>query len=300
MALHLPVITAASVLSSERDASHCAFKRRRSYAILLRGEPYRFGCRGMGAQIQDDAMRSHHEKITLPLQACGHSVDLLLTLDSRSCSIGNTTLKARLASWHGGAAHIWQVQTHAQATNVRAALDAFRPLAIRYDILILSRYDLVLKHQVQLWKGCQGEDKIGVADNCENMNWHSWNCTGDVLFVVPRTLFWAMDAAVGAVEPAVSQGSHSFYSYWDSRNRRRVYKRVMASACFMESQETTSPDVPKGLGHGCYNAIAHRIGYNQVSVCWPDPKGTIRASGMNRSFYQCCSHGEGSLGSLFK
>ena len=117
------------------------------------------------------------------------------------------------------------------------------------------------------------------------------------MFVVPRALFWALDAAVGAREPAVTQGAHMFYSHWDDHNRRRVYKMVMASACFMTAGEIASADVPRGLGHGCFNAIAHRVGYEQTSICWPEASGIVlRYRGMNRTFYQCCSHGPGSLG----
>ena len=241
-------------------------------------------------------MRSQYKTIAQSLLDCGHTVDVLLMLNSRSCA--NQTLVDRLASWHAGLVrHVWNASSTTQARNVRAALDAFSPVAQRYDVLILTRYDLLLKLPMHEWPGCQEDDgTIGFADQCEGFKWPRWNCTGDTMFVIPRPLLWAFDAAVNAV----SSGTINVYDHWDARARQRVYGNIMPSACFMTHGELTTRSFPHGLGHGCFNAVAERIGYDQVSLCW---SGTANKMGLyegfsegNSTFYQCCSNGQHSLG----
>jgi len=240
-------------------------------------------------------MRSQHRTITQSLEQCGHSVDVLLALHSRSCA--NATLLERLTSWHRGLVrHIWKVSSESQALNVRAALNHFAPLAHRYDALILTRYDVLIKWPMHEWPGCQDDLTIGFSDQCEGLKWGVWNCTGDVIFVIPRALLWAFDAAVNAVP---SKKAVTVYDHWDNRARRRVYGKIMTSACFLSANESSSRGFPVGLGHGCYNAVAERIGYDRLSLCWPGHADSAGAypglSEGNSTFYQCCTHGKGSL-----
>ena len=92
--------------------------QRRSYALLLRGEVYRFGCDPLAVQAQDLAMQSLDEMITHSLQERGHTVEILLSLDSRGCA--NRTLRTRLTRWPR-VRHFWTVHASTQAANVRAA-----------------------------------------------------------------------------------------------------------------------------------------------------------------------------------
>lgn len=269
----------------------------RSYALLLRGEPYRFGCSGRNVEVQDAAMRSHHQMITRSLQGCGHRVDVFLTIDRRSCANKNDSLIRQMAFWHGDTAQETLPllnRSTSQATNVRAALDYFRPMAPSYDVLILSRYDLVLKHAMREWPGYQGDQhsSVAVGSMCPGVSSWSWNCSTDVIFIVPRTLLWAFDEAVGAPP---SQQAALYYDHWDAPTRRRVYGTIMANACFMSHGEVSSKGAPRGTGHGCYNAIAQRIGYERLSTLWP-----VGQNGNNGRFYQCCQNGLGSLAHSLK
>ena len=150
--------------------------------------------------MQDAAMQSQNQMITRSLQECGHAVDVLLTVDQRSCASNNETLVRQLSHWHGETARdTWHITATSQATNVRAALNHFRAVAARYDALILTRYDLLLKQPIRTWPGYpSSHGTIAVGSKCGSESSFTWNCTSDIIFVVPRDLLWAFDEAVGA------------------------------------------------------------------------------------------------------
>jgi hypothetical protein len=252
----------------QRAAEHCSPEAAQlSYALLFRGEAYRYGCNEHGTRVQDNIMRSHHEMVTRSLEACGSTVDILLAIDTRGCA--NSSLRARLASWHEDHVRIAKpVVAHTQPQNIRASLNMFLPYALRYDMLIVTRYDLYLRQPFRQWPGCQDPTRIGIASRCERNQWFQWNCSNDVLFVVPREHLWAFNASVGS----------------------------SLAACFASSGESVSRSVPKGLGHGCYNSLASRVGAEQLSFCWPIlPRGSVT---MQNDYYQCCKHGMHGLGSI--
>lgn len=222
-------------------------------------------------------MQSQHDMITKSLHACGASVGVVLTVDSRGCA--NSTLLDRLASWHGK--HLQKsgaVIARTQGQNVRGALQLFMPIAHEYDAMILTRYDLRLLVPFTAWPGCQGISTIGVASRCEMQQWRNWNCTNDILFVVPRAHLWAFNASAGAeIRPTDSR--------YFSAPRGRA--KINPSACFARAGEVVSHGVPKGLGHGCYNSLAQHVGHEQLSFCWPSASGVTEPN----EFYQCCRHG---------
>jgi hypothetical protein len=249
----------------------------RTYALVIRGEAYRYGCHEHGVMLQDAIMESQRDMITESLRSCGAKVGVFLPIDPRGCA--NITLLQRLASWHGKHVHSSAtVIARTQGQNVRGALQLFSSWAADFDTMILSRYDLRILQPFSTWHGCQDSSTIGIASRCEMQQWRNWNCSSDILFVVPRALLWAFNASVGA----------SLYAH-DSRyfNAPRGKAKLNPSACFAPSGESTSPGVPKGLGHGCYNSIAHRIGYEQLSFCWPSTSGVTEPN----EYYQCCTHG---------
>lgn len=222
-------------------------------------------------------MESQHRMITRPLQHCGATVDVFLSQDLRGCA--NSTLHQRLVRWHGKHVRTSQVVVaRTQGQNLHRTLQFFGQFAAEYDAMILTRYDLRLLRPIGEWPGCHDTSTVGVASRCEAEQWKNWNCTNDILFVVPRSHLWAFNASVGAaVRPEDSR-------YFSVRRRKA---KVNPSACFATSGETVSPGVPKGLGHGCYNSLAARIGYEQLSFCWASQATVTEPN----DFYQCCRHG---------
>ena len=249
----------------------------RTYALVIRGQAYRYGCHEHGIMLQDAIMESQRDMITESLRSCGAKVGVFLSIDPRGCA--NITLLQRLASWHGKHVHSSAtVIARTQGQNVRGALQLFSSWAADFDTMILTRYDLRILQPFSTWHGCQDSSTIGIASRCEMQQWRNWNCSSDILFVVPRALLWAFNASVGA----------SLYAH-DSRyfSAPRGKAKLNPLACFAPSGESTSPGVPKGLGHGCYNSIALRIGYEQLSFCWPSTSGVTEPN----EYYQCCTHG---------
>ena len=55
------------------------------YAILFRGEAYRWGCDANGVALQHAAVASHVSMIAEPLEQYGHSVRTFFTYDHRVC-----------------------------------------------------------------------------------------------------------------------------------------------------------------------------------------------------------------------
>lgn len=258
------------------------------YALLLRGEIYRYGCDERGILLQDMMMNSQHRMITSSLEECGAKVDVLLAIDRRGCA--NDTLRERLGTWHPNHIRLaMNVTALSQPQGVRSSLSLYVPMADKYDVLIFARFDLRLLRPFRAWPGCQHRsldddvDRIGIVSRCEDFQWRQWNCSNDVLFVVPRSHFAAFHASMGAaLEPS------------DSRNFRagRAVAMINPNACFASTGELASRGIPKGLGHGCYNSLSARVGNANLEFCFPT-KGKVTD---RNDFYQCCRHGVGSLG----
>jgi hypothetical protein len=242
---------------------------RLAYALVFRGEAYRSGCASKGVRLQDEMMRSQRELLSASLEACGATVDALFPIDARGCA--NATLRARLYSWWPQE-RVKLVQSvnnvTTQPQSIRAVLNIFLPLSHSYDVLVLTRYDLRLFQPLLSWPGCKGLGSIGIAQRCEALQWSQWNCTSDVLFVVPRSFLLDFNHSVGA-EPGISR----FYeSGLNSGLPQGRYAKVAPNACFSPTPESMPPSRLRSMtraGHGCWNSLVKRVGERRISICWP-------------------------------
>ena len=260
------------------NAAHLA------YALLVRGEAYRFGCDERSVLLQDSLLLSQQEMVVASLEECAATVDVLLAVDTRGCA--NSTLRTRLGSWfRPSRLRHHHITARTQPQNVRASLDLFA--LERYDVLIVTRYDLRVLQPYRAWPGCQSLDRIGVASRCEAMQWDKWNCSSDVIFVVPRDRLWAFNASVGEVLDPAS-------GHW-YRGTHGGSARIYTNACFASAGEAVSHGIPKGLGHGCYNALAARIGPDALDFCFP---GKADYTEVPSPYFQCCMHGRATVGAL--
>ena len=255
-----------------------------TYALLFRGVAYRFGCDGPGLHLQDAVMQSYQDMIVEPLEACGSTVHIFLAVDMRGCA--NSTLHGRLRSSFESSRikrYGILVNTTSQLANVRQSLNLYLPSAQEYDMLIFTRYDVRLLQPYRSWPGCQSADRIGIARRCELMQWDQWNCSSDILFLVPRAHLAAFNASIGvAVKP---QDSRSFLT------RVHSAAKVAPTACFASTGESgiVSHGVPVGAGHGCFNAFAERIGTEKIDFCFPSSHMGVAQK--RNDFYQCCKNG---------
>ena len=226
-------------------------------ALLLRGEAFRWGC-GEAARVrQQEALDSHHEHLTRPLEERGHRVSVLLAYHSQ-CTNASVLLRR-------GAQHDIGVSPN-QAHAVIRAVAWLELLSSTYDLLVLSRFDLTLRAPVNRWS-CDllNPRTLSIASRCKAFE--KWNCTNDVLHVIPRRYFAPFVGAVGAprTEPA-------------------------AGCCFHAG-------CVKAGGHGCFNALVSRgVPASRISFCWPQSQNLVDVLRPNAYFElsQCADLPRGS------
>lgn len=252
-----------------------------SYALLLRGQPYRFGCDQQGVLVQDVFMRTHYRMLAKSLEACdGTTVGVFLAFDTRSCA--NASLLARLSSWVPPNRLRASQPVHAttQHEQARGSLDVFMPSAYAYDVLIMTRFDVRIKTPFRSWSGCQDPTRFGFASQCEPLFWSEWNCTNDILHVVPRQHFWALNATVGEdLPPHSSRRFHVLGGHGKMAT-------ITPTACYARSGERADRGIPTGAGHGCFNALRNRVGDGGFDFCWP-LRQSVQAP---NAYYDCCRH----------
>lgn len=269
-----PPQRSSSVASSSSNTSL-------SVAIVLRGAAYRFGCDAIGVAFQDNVLHSLTVNISKPLERLGHRVEFFMPLDGKSCAdeeLWHRLLHRRGIHVRASAMALWRAQGNNQGGGVKAALDLFAPFAGAYDLMVLARYDTQIMMPVDHWT-CNILDsggKIGLAAPCEDAAWQQWNCTNDMLWVVPRVKLESFIATVG-----VQKGPMRRLPIWymDQRTGRKVWARGIVDACFdainVSKPNRTMFKMPQGYGsgHGCYNRLVRRIGLGRLQFCWANPAG---------------------------
>ncbi|KAL1503872.1 hypothetical protein AB1Y20_012336 [Prymnesium parvum] len=213
-----------------------------TFAMLLRGQTHRWGCEDWGLALQLESARSHVEHIAQPLEAAGHRVRAVLTLD-RGC--GNSSYLSLAEEYARAATHRRPVlaqlvpPSRHQAENVRAALDLYlqKGSPERDDYMILLRYDLTLLASITRW--ALHPARVHVASRCEPWAWRTYNCSNDLLFVVPRALLGAFNASVGVNLDAAKHAAQP--KAW----QHRAFRCCFHAQCIVH-----------GSGHGCLNVLA--------------------------------------------
>ena len=210
--------------SSTAGPSRLDELRPSRFALLLRGEAFRWGCDDSGVERQLHAAASHDEHIFRPLARAGHTLEVYLPfrLDG-SCSSGpaRTALRDRLAHAYGGSGSgrdervsvsVTDVSARGQSEGFRAALDWFLASrdALEHDFVLLTRFDLELRRPLDRWWSgsvlprvpslAALRDSVSFASRCEYAAWTQWNCTSDLLYVVARRHLLAFNASIGAVQ----------------------------------------------------------------------------------------------------
>lgn len=237
-----------------------------SLAVVLRGTAYRFGCDILGVVLQDHAMRSMHTALSQPLEARGHQVNYFMPLYNASCA--DDSLWNRLVAIHGTRVRVatkvlWSNNGYGQGAGVRVALNLFMPYASSYAVMLLVRYDAAIIAPIDGWPcRLEGSDWIGLAGPCERETWMQWNCTNDMLWIVPSSRFISFNQSVG------KSGKKVTYVHTDSKTHRKTSVSLCPSDCFEKLSHFRHSTAPLGAGHGCYNQIGRRIGYSHLEFCW--------------------------------
>lgn len=216
------------------------------FALLFRGEAYRWGCDNAAMRRQHISIESHVTHLVQPLQALGHRVSLLLAYHCECSNAPNTlTLAANSSLLHNVGTSPNQAHAIARAMRWFRTVDA----AVQHDALIVTRFDLTLRAPLHRW-GCDPTNalELGVASRCKASAFSGWNCTNDILHVVPRRYLGIYSGALGAPRAPVSAGG---------------------GCCF-------HPNCVKAGGHGCFNALVSRgVPSDKIRFCFPQSQTLV-------------------------
>lgn len=245
------------------------------YAILFRGEAYRWGCSAKGAELQRVAFGSQIANLVEPLSALGHAVKVYLTFDDWRVCINKNASKSVLTASVAVKRLATAVPATALATlkilggirdqpdGILKALSTFMPSASAFEYLVITRYDVRLLTPINAWP-CYGDrNRISAASKCEPTAWNHFNCIADHFWIVPRPHMRPFGAIVGK-RLNLSHFTKCCYS------KRCIHK----------------------AGHGCFNVLTHVLGNESVGFCWPQPARSVAEPNKN---YQCCKHGRAGV-----
>lgn len=161
-----------------------------------------------------------------------------------------------------------------QAHAVTRALRFFRDVDAkqRHDALIMTRFDLSLRQSISRWS-CDPTDpsRVALTSQCKPSKGPGWNCTNDLLHIVPRRHLPAFLGTVGAPRTPAAGGSAS-------------------GCCF-------HPSCVKAGGHGCFNALVRRgVPPSDVRYCFPQSTSLVSVLQPNAFFElsQCADLPSGS------
>ena len=144
------------------------------YAVLFRGEAYRWGCDARGVQLQQLAFASQLSNIVEPLARSGHTAKVFLTVDDwRTCRSNTTSLynASTAISRLVGAVAPAQLATlksfpgvRDQPDGIMKALKEYLPSSLAFEFLIITRYDVRLLTPITSW-ACYG-DRDRIRSDC--------------------------------------------------------------------------------------------------------------------------------------
>jgi hypothetical protein len=236
--------------------------------------------------MQLAAVRSYANLLIEPLEHDGASVFVYLALHGECNSSVNRVLQGvpgiaeRLAAATPIFAYDLDNRTAGWASNqgtaMRNALDFFLAETRRkpVDVLIVTRYDLTLRAPVSTWSCDVGgtvdrgvSSRFGFSAQCQAAEWNGFNCTYDILYVVPQRHIDAFSRAVGVGKTHQNAGING--------------------CCFHQS-------CLKSGGHSCYNALVHTgIPVDEMTFCWPPAKSKFEMLFPNNHFYELSQCADG-------
>ena len=244
-----------------------------SVALLYRGETYRWGCDEVGVAKQRSVLTAYRRMLIEPLEATGHCVHIFLVMD-RGCPARD----GEIERWAGDRlAFSRRVHTYSQPENARSVLDLYAAdgAPARYDFTAIVRYDVHLLTPWHRW-GCRRLDAtvMSFAAKCDRRMWNSFNCTSDLLYVIPRALFAAFSSQVGR-RVGVSEGGRAEHCCFNMQ-------------CLGHG------------GHGCLNLLRPHLHGTRVHFCWPQAVQKVSEWNLHYLVPQCTDLPVGKAGSVWR
>jgi len=213
IASSIHVRNATGLLDPGHDAgSLVALQPQSRIAILLRGAAFRPGggrggvsgagsCNESHISDQLQVTQSLMDMVVLPLERASHTVDMYL-VESTNCS----SLLGLIAGVLGEARVRFQgsFRSSSQRDGVRGALESFyrhTPQSYaaepgQYDVVIVSRFDLVFKTYINEWPNVNFR-AFNFFSRCALGGWKHRHCVNDILWVMPGTYVPKFKSLIG-------------------------------------------------------------------------------------------------------
>jgi len=259
----------------------------RAVALLLRGEIYRWGCDAFGVAKQREVAAAYNSMLLTPLEQAGHCVHVVLALD-RGC--GRERDADLIAMYGDRVALATRIATKRQPSNTRAALDLVTTDAAvrdRYDFVVFARHDVRLLRPLSRWacnlaRAAPSADVLSVGSQCAPREWRAFNCSSDLMYVVPRALLTPFSQQVG-----------------------RVTSRSKEHCCF-------HPWCLGQGGHGCLNLLTPAImraadadvasfaASGRLDFCWPRMQTKVSEWNLHYQVPQCTDLPGAKPGSVWR
>lgn len=143
------------------------------YAVVLRGEPFRWGCSSRAVERQLEAAGSVVAYATALEEGGRACVDVYAAMSSAACDV---SAREALETKYGKRLKASRVFKPA-ADQGRAVVDAMHLYLEHsgrgHDFIVLCRHDLKLISSPSSW-GCGHKGMVGIASRCEPRAWQAY------------------------------------------------------------------------------------------------------------------------------
>ena len=284
------------------------------YAVLFRGEAYRWGCTNDGVAIQLAAMKSHLAQIIEPLERLGHIVRLFFSHDHRVCKASYVFRPGELKKLGALGRNASNV---IYKNDSPEAIDALTGLFLRTNIASISRIGGV-KDQPDSIIGSldlflrRKRTHVGVGGSKAFVQKHSLAPRDgdgpetfdyliitryDVKFLSPMPSWPCFDkplqvSLASQCEPGAWARFNCVADHFWIIPRPYISRAATLIGTRLNLSHYTKCCFAKRClqkaGHGCYNVLSHHLGSEHVGFCWPQPAKSVAEPNPH---YQCCRHG---------
>lgn len=287
------------------------------FALLLRGEAYRWGCDTAGVALQMRAAESQLANIVKPLESRGHTVRIFLAHDHRLCKAGYLFRVGQNSS-----RIVYRPDTSDAIAAITALFEARRVALVGklgnvkdQPDSITAALDLFLNQRVQKASAASGfvqsvhaaVSTSGLSAQVARHATRSGDAASSFDFLIVSRydvrlltpiISWPcynqpqQVSAASRCEPGAWERFHCiadhfwivprlFLSSYAALVGSRLNVSHYTKCCFGKR-------CLQKAGHGCFNVFEHYWGSEALGFCWPQPVRSVAEPNPN---YQCCMHG---------
>ena len=314
------------------DARRGEASTSQRYALLLRGEAYRWGCDSAGVTLQMAAVESHITHIVQPLEQKGHTVRVFIAYDHRVCKqefwkhMTGISMQQHLARKNASnviyrenspdamsalltlfgdrrvalAGKLGNVKDQPDSISGSLRLFSLQKTTNKGDGFIQSLHRMQVPSQHQSTpasiSGVVG-DRLDRPENFDFLIVSRY----DVRLLSPIISWPCYDqplqvSAASMCEPVAWSRFKCIADHFWIVPKLFIPSYTELIGFRLNFSHYTSCCFSKRClqkaGHGCYNVFEHYWGEPRLGFCWPQPKASIAEPNPH---YQCCRHGKAAV-----